>query len=79
MAEELKKASKPYKIWKNPARKGDPIEYLGDFYPPSGNIIMLAEDLKALGFGPGHYTVRAPDDAPHSDFFAAFRSVRIPE
>lgn len=78
MTEELNKASKPYKIWKNPAQKGEPVVYMGEFYPPSGNIFFLVEDLRALGFGPGHYTVRAPDDARHSDFFAPFRSVWIP-
>jgi hypothetical protein len=78
MTEELSKPSKPFKIWKNPTHKGEPIIYLGEFYPPSGNVLMLAEDLEALGFGPGHYTVRAPEDAPHSDLFAPFRGVRLP-
>lgn len=49
-----------YKIWKNPERPGESPEYLGEFYPPNGQVSFFNSDLKGLGFVPGHYTVRIP-------------------
>ena len=60
--DKVQERSAPYKIWKNPSNSDEPIKYLGDFYPPHDRPFFVAQDLLDLGFGPGKYTVRAPDD-----------------
>ena len=50
-----------YKIWKNPQGQEDGPDYMGEFYPPNGQVFFYIADLKALGFPPGEYTVRVPD------------------
>jgi len=49
-----------YKIWKNPEHRGESPKYLGDFYPPKGQVCFFNSDLTALGFGAGDYTIRVP-------------------
>ncbi len=50
-----------YKIWKNPNGQEDAPVYLGEFYPPNGQVCFFRTDLVELGFPPGDYTVRIPD------------------
>jgi len=72
-----RKRSAPYKIWKNPCCSDDPIQYLGEFYPPGDRPFFLAKDLVELGFGPGKYTVRAPDDRRFARLIPKWHSVRV--
>lgn len=51
----------PFKIWKNPTNGDEATAYMGEFYPPDGQICFLATDLQDLGFSPGHYTIQVPD------------------
>jgi hypothetical protein len=75
--EEVRERSAPYKIWKNPNCPGDPIRYLGDFYLPDGRPIFSAQDLVELGFGPGEYTVRAPDNRPFARLLPKWHTVLV--
>ncbi len=50
-----------FKIWKNPGRPEEPPVYMGEFYPPDGQVCFYQQDLKDLGFPPGRYTIRVPD------------------
>jgi hypothetical protein len=50
-----------FKIWKNPDGPEDDLVYMGDFYPPEEQDCFYQGDLQALGFPPGHYTIRVPD------------------
>ncbi|PWT79042.1 MAG: hypothetical protein C5B58_14385 [Acidobacteria bacterium] len=61
MTDETQVRYGPYKIWRNPASRQDSIAYLGEYYPPAGRIFLVALDLLELGFGPGEYTLRAPE------------------
>jgi hypothetical protein len=38
MTEELRKEQKGFKIWMNPGEPGGVIRYLGEFYPPAGQV-----------------------------------------
>jgi hypothetical protein len=49
-----------YKIWRNPTRPGESPVFMGDFYPPKGQVCLFNPDLKELGFPPGDYTVLIP-------------------
>ena len=60
MTEEVENRPKPYKIWRNPDTPGQAVTYLGDYYPPTGRPLFVAQDLKDLGLGPGEYTILAP-------------------
>jgi hypothetical protein len=79
MAEEVTEVVKGYKIWKNPAKRGDPVEYLGEVRPPAGRFYFTARDLEELGFGPGRYTIRAPENAVRPLLFSKWQNVLIPE
>jgi hypothetical protein len=65
MSEQVKPAE-AFKVWRNPARPGEPIQYMGDFYPPPGQEYFTIADLFELGFAPGAYTFRTPDSARDS-------------
>ena len=65
MSEQAKPAE-AFKIWRNPARRDDPIVFMGDFYLPAGHIYFTPDDLRELGFAPGIYTIRTPDSARQS-------------
>jgi len=51
----------PFKIWRNPSLEGESPKYMGEAYAPEGHLCLKANDLRALGFLPGHYTVRVPE------------------
>ena len=51
----------PFKVWRNPDTAGDGPRFMGDFYPPQHQVCFYANDLEALGFPPGEYTVLIPD------------------
>jgi hypothetical protein len=78
MTEEVSSRKQGYKVWRNPAQPGEPVDYMGEFYPPSGHGYFMACDLKQLGFGPGEYTVLAPPDRPHPELFSKWWKVTIP-
>jgi hypothetical protein len=50
-----------FKIWRNPKHKDDRPVYIGEFYPPEGQVCFYMSDLCNLGFPLGDYTVRIPD------------------
>jgi hypothetical protein len=79
MAEELRTEQRGFKVWKNPAGRGDSIRYMGEIYPPKGQSFLTACDLLALGFAGGRYTVLAPPGVSHSGLFAKWQSIEIPE
>lgn len=68
-----------YKIWKNPNGQKDPPLYMGEFYPPNGQICFLWTDLVELCFQPGWYTVRIPDSVRQSYALPAWQAIRVPE
>jgi hypothetical protein len=65
MSEQAKPAE-AFKIWRNPARREEPIVFMGDFYPPEGHIYFTPKDLRELGFAPGAYTILTPEHERHS-------------
>jgi hypothetical protein len=77
MSEELRKLRKGWKMWKNPNATGESVVYLGEFYPPEGRFCFTGRDLRELGFGPGEYTVLAPDGFLRSDLFGRWQRVSI--
>ena len=77
MTDELRKEQKGFKIWLNPANPGDSIRYLGEFYPPSGQFLFLPKDLASLGFGPGRYSVLAPEVGCYRKFLKRWQTVVI--
>jgi hypothetical protein len=79
MTEELSKLRKGWKVWKNPKGPGEPVEYLGEFYPPESRFCLTGGHLRELGFGPGEYTVLAPEGFSRSDLFVRWQKVCIPE
>lgn len=79
MSEEVSAKKQGYKVWRNPTRSGEPVKYLGEFYPPAGQDRFLGCDLRQLGFGPGEYTVLAPPDRPYANLWAKWRKVTIPK
>lgn len=79
MAEEMGTEQKGFKIWRNPSKPGEPVVYLGSYDPPRGNFCFTTEDLLDLGFGPGHYTVRLPDDRPYAKLFSKWQKVTVPK
>jgi hypothetical protein len=60
MSEGIETKPQAHKIWRNPAAHGQEVAYLGEYYPPTGRPIFVAQDLRDLGFGPGEYTILAP-------------------
>ena len=79
MAEELKTKQRGFKVWRNPTEPGESIRFLGEFFPPDGQFFMTGTDLGKLGIGPGRYTVLAPPNAPHFNFFSKWRTVVVTE
>lgn len=78
MAEVVGERSKSYKIWKNPSRKGEPVAYLGEFYPPAGCFYFSPKDLCELGFAPGEYTILAPEERPFAQLISKWQTVTVP-
>jgi hypothetical protein len=79
MTEKVKKRPGAYKIWKNPSRRGEPVRYLGEFYPPAGSFYFSARDLLELGFDSGQYTIRAPEERPFANLISKWQTVTVPE
>ena len=77
MAEGVGETQEPYKIWKNPSRSHEPVSFLGDYRPPKGQFYFTARDLRELGFGPGEYTVLAPEGSRHR-LFSKRQVVTVP-
>ena len=50
-----------FKIWRNPQNEDERPVYMGEFFPPDGQVCFYMGDLKDLGFTSGDYTVRVPD------------------
>jgi hypothetical protein len=63
MTEKVELSLGAFKIWRNPTSREEPIEYMGDFYPPDGRGFFTSDDLHELGFAPGCYTVLVPESA----------------
>jgi hypothetical protein len=79
MTEELKEALGNYKIWKNPIKYGESAAYLGEYRPPNGQFFFFPEDLQELGFGPGDYTVLAPEGSSRPKLFSKWQTVTVHE
>ena len=80
MTEQLREELKGFKVWLNPrARSVAGARYLGEFHPPQGQFFFLPKDLKALGLGPGKYSVLAPDSSPYRVRFERWQTVEVPE
>ena len=56
----MSEKAEAFKIWRNPEGPDDSLGFMGDFYPPEGQGCFYQDDLRALGFPPGHYTIRVP-------------------
>ena len=69
--------SEPYKIWRNPETPEEPPRYMGDFYPPEGQAFFVHTDLEALGFPPGSYSVRIPEDVRHAVTVQKWQYVKV--
>ena len=74
--EMLKEA---YKIWKNPATAEESPRFMGEFYPPADQAMFIHTDLKVLGFPPGDYTVRIPNDVRERYVLSKWQTVRVSE
>ena len=79
MAEDLKTEQKGYKIWKHPLGGDRYIAYMGEFYPPAPQFFFFPGDLKALGFGPGRYSVLAPESGLYRTLLKRWQSVVVEE
>jgi len=79
MAEELREVLGDYKIWKNPSKSGEAVAYLGPYRPPIGQFFFTPKDLQDLGFGPGDYTVLAPEETRRQGLFSKWQKVTVPE
>jgi hypothetical protein len=77
MTEELRKALGDFKIWKNPSKRGEPVAYLGPYRPPNGRFCFSPKDLEELGFGPGEYTVLAPEGSLRPGLFSKWQKVTV--
>ena len=69
--------SEAFKIWKNPVEQEEGPLYLGEFYPPAGQVCFFASDLRILGFEPGRYTVRVPDSVRHLYSLPPWQQVEV--
>jgi len=69
----------PYKIWKNPLNAEEPPRFMGGFYPPADQAMFIHEDLKVLGFPPGDYTVRIPNDVRERYALPKWQTVTVGE
>jgi hypothetical protein len=79
MTEELRETLKDYKIWKNPPKSGEAVAYLGAYRPPNRQDCFAPKDLQELGFGPGDYTVLAPEGSCRPRLFSKWQKVTVPE
>ncbi len=79
MTEELSEALGDFKIWKNPSNSGEAVAYLGPYRPPNGQFCFAPKDLQELGFGPGDYTVLAPEGSHRQGLFSKWQKVTVPE
>jgi hypothetical protein len=79
MAEELRKALRGFRIWRNPATRNEPVIYLGIYWPPNGHSFFAPGDLQELGFGPGDYTVLVPEEFRRAKLFSKWQKVSVPE
>jgi hypothetical protein len=79
MTEELREALGGYKIWKNPSKRGESVAYLGQYRPPNGQLFFFPKDLRELGFGPGDYTVLAPEESRFPKLFSKWQKVTVHE
>ena len=77
MPEGSAEVNNAYKIWKNPSKSDESVSFLGDYCPPTGQFYFTAKDLRELGFGPGNYTVLAPEGSRHK-LFSKWQKVTIP-
>ena len=68
-----------YKIWKNPQTAEEPPRFMGGFYPPADQAMFIHEDLKALGFPPGDYTVLIPREVRERYALSKWQTVRVGE
>ena len=73
--------SKPlaHKIWRNPATHGEPVAYMGEYYPPKGRPLFVAQDLKDLGLGPGDYTILAPSGRRCPKLLPKWQKLSVPD
>ena len=78
MTEQLRTLSEGWKVWRNPTQPEEGPIYLGEVFPPDGRWCLTGADLRELGFGPGEYTVLAPEQSPHNDLFARWQSITMP-
>jgi hypothetical protein len=78
VTEQVSKLSKGWKVWKNPAHAKEGPTYLGEVFAPEGRYCLTGADLRELGFGPGEYSILAPEQFTHSDLFARWQSVTLP-
>ena len=79
MTEELKSCNPGFKIWRNPSTVDEPVTYLGEYFPPDGSFYFTDKDLRGLGFGPGKYTVLAPEGHYSTKLFSKWQKVTVPE
>ena len=68
-----------YKVWKNPETAQEPPRFMGEFYPPCDQATFIHDDLKALGFPPGDYTVRIPGEVRERYALPKWQMVRVGE
>jgi hypothetical protein len=74
----VKTESEAFKVWRNPTGPGEAPVYLGEFYPPAGQVCIFASDLKILGVHPGHYTIRVPNSLRERYALPPWQEVEIP-
>jgi hypothetical protein len=77
MTEEAPGRAEPFKIWRNPEDRSEPIAYMGDYYPPNGRVAFVPQDLVDLGFAPGEYTIRVPASLRRSGLIAKWQKLRV--
>lgn len=77
MANGVGETQGAYKIWKNPSKSDEPVSFLGDYRPPEGQFYFTVKDLRELGFGPGKYTILAPEGSRH-ELFSKWQDVAVP-
>jgi hypothetical protein len=68
-----------YKIWKNPQTAEELPRFMGEFYPPCDQATFIHDDLKALGFPSGAYTVRIPSEVRQRYALPKWQTVRVGE
>jgi len=52
---------------------------MGELYPPCDQVTFIHDDLKALGFPPGDYTVRIPGKVRERYALPKWQTVRVGE